>query len=162
MSKYLYGFLEKMMIKWTPLRRAVCLGFLRLGMQEDKWEAWKTLWAKSCELQRPVHVLSCKFLRRSGLNFTNVLLAAFTLVGPKSAKWHCWLNCLFCTFGIYVHKSCMYNVDEIEPRSRSYKNFFSSFSNFHSLVWVFSYIYKKSFILKWPSLAAKKNGKILR
>jgi len=30
-----------------------------------------------------------------GVNFINILHAAFTLVGPKSAKWHCWLDCLF-------------------------------------------------------------------
>jgi len=31
----------------------------------------------------------------SGVNFTSVLRAAFTLIGPKSVKWHCWLDCLF-------------------------------------------------------------------
>jgi len=30
-----------------------------------------------------------------GVNFINILRAAFTLVGPKSIKWHCWLDCLF-------------------------------------------------------------------
>jgi len=30
-----------------------------------------------------------------GVNFTNVLSAAFTLVGPKSTKRHCKLDCLF-------------------------------------------------------------------
>ncbi len=38
--------------------------------------------------------------RTLGVNFTNVLCAAFTLVGHKSAKQHCWLDCLFCAFGI--------------------------------------------------------------
>jgi len=28
------------------------------------------------------------------VNFTNILCAVFTLLGPKSAKWHCWLDCL--------------------------------------------------------------------
>jgi len=52
-------------------------------------------------------IAGCKTERITpGVNFTNVLGAAFALVGPKSAKWHCWLDCLFCAFGIYVLKSC--------------------------------------------------------
>jgi len=31
--------------------------------------------------------LRCQFQQR--------FRAAFTLIGPKSAKWHCWLDCLF-------------------------------------------------------------------
>ncbi len=50
-----------------------------------------------------------------GVNFINVLRTAFTPIGPKSAKRHCWLDCLFCAFGIYVCKSCTWNIDEIEP-----------------------------------------------
>jgi len=102
--------------------------------------------------------------RRPGVNFTNFLRAAFTLLGPKIAKWHCWLDCLFAhlgsrrvkavrrtlmklspgvnfinvlravfmhtvskaqkdseaislfwAFGICSHKSCSWNVDEIDP-----------------------------------------------
>ncbi len=49
--------------------------------------SYKT-WLKTPEITLP------------GVNFTNVLRAAFTLVGPKSAKWHCWLDCLFCACGI--------------------------------------------------------------
>jgi len=30
-----------------------------------------------------------------GVNFTNILHTAFTLVGPKSAKQHCQFDCLF-------------------------------------------------------------------
>jgi len=45
--------------------------------------------------------------------------------------------------------------------SQSYKTFFSSFSNFRCLVWVFCNIEKKSLIVKWPCLATK-NGEILR
>jgi len=45
-------------------------------------------------------------IKTPGVNFTNVLSAAFTLVGPKSAKGHYRLECLFCAFGIYVRKSC--------------------------------------------------------
>ncbi len=48
------------------------------------------------------------FLKKntSGVNFINVLRTAFTLIGPKSANWHCWRVCLFCAFGIYERKSC--------------------------------------------------------
>ncbi len=39
--------------------------------------------------------LSTPIEKSLGVNFTNVLCAAFTLVGPKSAKWHCWIDCIF-------------------------------------------------------------------
>ncbi len=32
-------------------------------------------------------------------DFTNVLQAAFAHAGPKSAKRHWWLDCLFCALG---------------------------------------------------------------
>ncbi len=35
---------------------------------------------------------------QSGVNFTNILVADFALIGPKSAKQHCWLDCL-----LFVH-----------------------------------------------------------
>ncbi len=40
----------------------------------------------------------------SAVNFINVLRTAFTLVDPKRVKRHCWLYCIFYTFGIYEHK----------------------------------------------------------
>ncbi len=43
----------------------------------------------------------------SGVDFINVLCTTFTLAEPKSVKWQCWLDCIFCAFGIYVCKSCM-------------------------------------------------------
>jgi len=52
-----------------------------------------------------------------GVNFINILRTAFTLVDPESIKRYWWLNCIFCAFGIYEHKSCMLNIDEIDPRS---------------------------------------------
>ncbi len=51
----------------------------------------------------------------SGVNFINVLHTAFTLVDPESVKRYWWLNYIFWAFGIYEHKSCMLNVDEIDP-----------------------------------------------
>jgi len=44
---------------------------------------------------------------RPGVDFINALHTAFTNVGPKSAKQHCWLDYLFCAFGICMRKSCM-------------------------------------------------------
>jgi hypothetical protein len=31
----------------------------------------------------------------TGVNFINILRAAFMLAGPKNTKQHCWLDCLF-------------------------------------------------------------------
>jgi len=50
-----------------------------------------------------------------GVNFTNVLRTAFTLIDPESVKRYCWLNCIFCALGIYERTSCTLNVDEIDP-----------------------------------------------
>jgi len=41
----------------------------------------------------------------TGVNFTNILRAAFTLVGPKSAKRHCQLGCLFAHTGSAIVKA---------------------------------------------------------
>ncbi len=73
--------------------------------------ARKLLWWKEC---RQINHPTFRFAWRSGVNFNNVLHTAFMLVGPKSAKWHGWLDFLFCAFGIYLRKSCMQNVDEID------------------------------------------------
>jgi hypothetical protein len=35
----------------------------------------------------------------TGVNFTNILPAAFALADPKSTKWHWWLDCLFLLLG---------------------------------------------------------------
>ena len=53
-----------------------------------------------------------------GVNFTNILRAAFTRADPKSAKKDSQLKQLFCDFGIYVRKSCSQNVGEIDPWCR--------------------------------------------
>ncbi len=50
-----------------------------------------------------------------GVNFTNVLRAAFSQVDPKSVKNTVKPIVSFYTFGICGHKSCTQNVDEIEP-----------------------------------------------
>ncbi len=40
-------------------------------------------------------------------SISSTLLAAFTLVGPKSVKRHCWLNCLFALLGSgWVKAAC--------------------------------------------------------
>ncbi len=50
----------------------------------------------------------CKICqRRSGVNFINVLRAAFTHADPKSAEKDSWVVSLCCAFGIYAHKSCL-------------------------------------------------------
>jgi len=70
-------------------------------------ELW--LWDKHCR----------KFSRNisSGVNFINVLRTDFTLVDPKSVKNTVKSSVSSYAFGICKSKSCMYNVDEIEPRS---------------------------------------------
>jgi len=40
----------------------------------------------------------------AGVNFTNILQAAFTGADTKSAKKYCQVVSLFCAFGIYVCK----------------------------------------------------------
>ena len=42
----------------------------------------------------------------SGVNFTNVLRAAFTLADSESTKKAAQLDSLFCAFGVWGHKSC--------------------------------------------------------
>ena len=51
-----------------------------------------------------------------GLNFINILRTAFTLVDPKSVKNTLKSSVSFYAFGIYVRKSCTFNVDEIDTR----------------------------------------------
>ncbi len=57
---------------------------------------------------------------RSSVNFTNVLHVAFTLIDPKSVKNTVKSSVSFYAFGICKHKSCMENVDEIEPGSYNF------------------------------------------
>jgi len=49
-----------------------------------------------------------------GVNFTNFLRTAFTLVDPKSIKNTVKSSVSFYAFGICEHKSCTENVDEID------------------------------------------------
>ena len=46
-------------------------------------------------------------LGTSGVNFTNILQAAFTCEDPKSAKKLLNLTVFICAFGICTHKSCL-------------------------------------------------------
>ena len=57
------------------------------------------------EFSFSIHLPSLPISPR-GFDFINVLRTTFTLAEPKSAKWQCWLDWLFCAFGIYVCKSC--------------------------------------------------------
>ena len=41
-----------------------------------------------------------------GVNFTNVLQAAFTLADPESTKKAAQLDSLFCAFGVCMRKIC--------------------------------------------------------
>ncbi len=47
-----------------------------------------------------ISCLNCKWFWISGENFTNVLQAAFTSAGPKSAKKYSQAVSLFCTLGV--------------------------------------------------------------
>ncbi len=49
-----------------------------------------------------------------GLNFISVIHTAFMLIDPKSAKNTVKSLVSFYAFGIYKHKSCTKNVDEID------------------------------------------------
>jgi len=69
----------------------------------------------------------------TGVNFTNVLHAAFTLVGPKSANWHCWLDYLFLRIRDLRVKAVRRMLMKLSPgvnfinilcASFSYKSFF--------------------------------------
>jgi len=51
-----------------------------------------------------------------GVDFTNILLEAFTHADPKSAKNTVKLSVSFCAFGICPCKSCSKNVDEIDNK----------------------------------------------
>ncbi len=59
----------------------------------------------------------------SGVNFTNILLTAFTLVNPKSVKNTVNSSVSFCAFGIYEHKSCTQNIDEIDGSCQFHQHF---------------------------------------
>ena len=63
-----------------------------------------------------------------GVNFTNILLTAFVHVDSKSVKNTVKSLVSFYAFGIYKPKSCMYNVDEIDPWCQFHQYLMSSFS----------------------------------
>jgi len=54
----------------------------------------------------------------AGVNFTNVLRAAFTLKDPKSAKKTVKLSSFFALLGSALVKAARKHVDEIDPRPR--------------------------------------------
>jgi len=64
---------------------------------------------------------------RAGVNFNNILWAAFTHEDPKSIKRHWWLDSLFCTFGICFHKSM--HVVENDTSCQFHKHLWASFSH---------------------------------
>jgi hypothetical protein len=47
-------------------------------------------------------------------NFINILHKTFTHADPKVVKIKSSCQYLFCDFGIWAHKSCSYNVGEID------------------------------------------------
>jgi len=61
---------------------------------------------------------ACKIVMKSmaGVNFTNILRKAFTLVDPESVKNTVKSSVSFYAFGICNCGRCTYNVAEIEPR----------------------------------------------
>ena len=52
-----------------------------------------------------------------GVNFTNILRAAFTLADPKSAKRQVMLRSFFALLGSASIKAAHKHDDEIDPRS---------------------------------------------
>jgi len=79
-------------IEWKPSRMMNTKQFfIERSYKIDK------NWLRANYMLRKCQIIFTRKVRQtsSGVNFTNVLRAAFTLLGPKSAKWHCWLDCLF-------------------------------------------------------------------
>ncbi len=62
-----------------------------------------------------------------GVNFTNILRAAFTLVGPKSAKRHCQLGCLFAHTGSASVKAARKMLMKLSAHRRLHKNVYLLF-----------------------------------
>ncbi len=58
----------------------------------------------------------------TAFNFINVPGTAFVRADPESAKKTDNLIVFFGTFGICARKSCLYNDDEIDPRSGKNKD----------------------------------------
>jgi len=73
--------------------------------------------------------LQSMHLRRPGANLINVFWAAFVQADPESSKKGWKLDCLFCAFGIFEHKSCSWNVDEIDPKRGVKKSWTMLFSS---------------------------------
>ncbi len=63
---------------------------------------------------KAVHEMLVKLT--TGVNFINVLHTFFAHVDSKLAKNTVKSALSFYAFGLCKHKSCMKNVDEIEPR----------------------------------------------
>jgi len=54
----------------------------------------------------------------TGVNFTNIIRAAFALEDPKRAKRHWWHECLFVLLWSSRIKASSKHVVEIDPRFR--------------------------------------------
>jgi len=66
------------------------------------------------------HLLHCAHITLlTGVDLTNVLHTALTLVEPKSAKRHWWHYSLFALLGSVLIKALRKYVGEIDPRSRN-------------------------------------------
>ncbi len=62
-----------------------------------------------------------------GVNFTNILLAAFLCADPKSAKRHWWPNCLFALLGSAQSKAACKTLIKFTPGINPTKQSVSSF-----------------------------------
>ncbi len=51
----------------------------------------------------------------TGVNFIKVLWTAFALIGPKSNKWHCWLDWLFAHLGSTCVKAVHRTLMKLSP-----------------------------------------------
>jgi len=61
-------------------------------------------------------LVNCVVKWTTVVNFINILRTAFMPVGPKSAKQHCWLNCIFYAFGIYKRvKAVCWTLMKLTP-----------------------------------------------
>jgi len=65
-------------------------------------------------------------LKIPGVNFINILRAAFTREEPESAKKTVKLSIFFCAFGICAHKSCSLNVGEIDAKRANFNYFYAT------------------------------------
>ncbi len=121
----------------SPMKRKFVLPFCRSRLvQSNKWKMTKHL----CLLRhKRFRKLRARY-KRSGVNITNILRTALTLIDPESVKkdWQRWnwaLESISPTFyeqlqkapKILKYKKLLVNDDEIDTSSQFHHHFMSSF-----------------------------------